>query len=84
MLFRIVHDRETGNPKGFGFAEFSDSGTVETAINNLNGYDLNGRQLRVDRASGGGGGGGGQRSGGGYGGGNRGGYSGGGGGFRRN
>lgn len=28
MNFRLVYDRETGRPKGFGFAEFPDYGTV--------------------------------------------------------
>jgi cleavage stimulation factor subunit 2 len=26
LNFRLVYDRETGRPKGFGFAEFPDSG----------------------------------------------------------
>lgn len=26
--FRLVYDRETGRPKGFGFAEYPDSGKV--------------------------------------------------------
>jgi hypothetical protein len=51
-------------------------GMAENAIGKFNGFDLNGRQLRVDKATGGsgGGGGGGRRegSGGGYGGGYRG------------
>ena len=27
LNFRLVYDRETGRPKGFGFAEYPDSGT---------------------------------------------------------
>lgn len=27
MSFRLVYDRETGRPKGFGFVEFPDSGS---------------------------------------------------------
>ncbi|MFH4973814.1 hypothetical protein AB6A40_000523 [Gnathostoma spinigerum] len=50
---RLVHDRETGKPKGYGFCEYSDPQTAESAIRNLNGYELNGRQLRVDSAAGG-------------------------------
>lgn len=49
--FRIVYDRETGKPKGYGFCEFKDQETATSAIRNLNGYDLGGRQLRVDSAS---------------------------------
>jgi cleavage stimulation factor subunit 2 len=26
VSFRLVYDRETGRPKGFGFAEYPDSG----------------------------------------------------------
>lgn len=53
IKFRIVHDRETGRPKGFGFCEFADVSSVETAIRNLNGYELHGRPLRIDSATGG-------------------------------
>ncbi|VDN52676.1 unnamed protein product [Dracunculus medinensis] len=49
---RLVHDRETGKPKGYGFCEFNDSQTAESAIRNLNGFELNGRSLRVDSAAG--------------------------------
>ncbi|GMR31025.1 hypothetical protein PMAYCL1PPCAC_01220, partial [Pristionchus mayeri] len=49
---RLVHDRETGKPKGYGFAEFSDVKSAELAIRNLNGHELNGRALRVDSAAG--------------------------------
>lgn len=51
LSFRIVFDRETGKPKGYGFCEFKDQETATSAIRNLNGYDLGGRQLRVDSAS---------------------------------
>lgn len=30
MSFRLVYDRETGRPKGFGFVEFPDSGSLST------------------------------------------------------
>ena len=51
MIFRIVYDRETGNPKGYGFAEYLDTEMAQTAIRNLNGREFNGRVLRVDKAS---------------------------------
>ena len=34
---RLVYDRETGKPKGYGFCEYSDQQTAELAIRNLNG-----------------------------------------------
>lgn len=49
----MVHDRETGKPKGFGFCEYIDVQTAENAQKTLNGYEINGRQLRVDSATGG-------------------------------
>lgn len=51
LSFRIVYDRETGNPKGYGFAEYMDIDTAQSAIRNLSGFEFGGRTLRVDRAS---------------------------------
>lgn len=53
VSIKMVHDRETGKPKGYGFIEYSDITTAEMAIRNLNGYELSGRILRVDSAAGG-------------------------------
>ncbi len=70
----IVTDRETGQPRGFGFVEMTDDGEAEKAIAALNGRELAGRDLNVNEArpkterSFGGGGGGRGRSGGGGGG----------------
>ncbi|MAG58684.1 MAG: RNA-binding protein [Planctomycetes bacterium] len=78
----IVMDRETGMPRGFAFVEMSSDEEAQTAIDTMDGSDLDGRALRVneahDRPQGGGGGGGGRGGGGGGGGG----YGGGGGGGR--
>jgi len=80
----VVEDRETGRSRGFGFVEMSSKEEGESAIDQFNGKEVNGRELKVneatpreDRAGGGGGGRGGY--GGGGGGGGRGGYGGGGG-----
>lgn len=50
VTFRLVIDRETGKPKGYGFCEYKDEETALSARRNLHGYDINGRQLRVDFA----------------------------------
>ncbi|XP_023728271.1 cleavage stimulating factor 64 [Lactuca sativa] len=50
VSFRLVVDRETGKPKGYGFCEYQDEETALSARRNLHGYDINGRQLRVDFA----------------------------------
>lgn len=58
----IVTDRDTGQPKGFGFVEMSNDAEGDRAINALSGRELNGRNLTINEArpktSGGGGGGG--------------------------
>lgn len=51
ISFRLVYDRETGKPKGYGFCEYKDQETALSAMRNLNGYELNGRALRVDNAA---------------------------------
>jgi RNA recognition motif-containing protein len=89
---KIITDRETGRSKGFAFVTLGDQDQLNAAIEALNGYDYQGRALRVNasepkeakpggfRSGGGGGGGyGGERrggGGGGYGGGGGGGYGG--------
>ncbi|GFH19408.1 RRM domain-containing protein, partial [Haematococcus lacustris] len=39
-----------GKPKGFGFCEFYDPFAAESAVRNLNGHEVSGRQLRVSYA----------------------------------
>jgi RNA recognition motif-containing protein len=85
---KLIMDRDTGRPRGFGFVEMSTDAEAAAAINNLNGREFQGRALTVneaqERSGGGGGGGRGGGGGGGYGGGGggRGGRGGGGGGGR--
>ncbi|PIA55079.1 hypothetical protein AQUCO_00800076v1 [Aquilegia coerulea] len=50
VSFRLVLDRETNKPKGYGFCEYKDEETALSARRNLQGYEINGRQLRVDFA----------------------------------
>jgi len=76
---RVVTDRDTGRSRGFAFVEMANDGDAQSAIEAMDGVELDGRTLRVNEAeerrprSGGGFGGGG----GGYGGGGGGGYGGG-------
>ncbi|XP_050349170.1 cleavage stimulation factor subunit 2 tau variant isoform X2 [Nymphalis io] len=50
LSFKLVFDRETGKPKGYGFCEYKDQETALSAMRNLNGYEIGGRSLRVDNA----------------------------------
>ncbi|KAL7295268.1 hypothetical protein TKK_0011405 [Trichogramma kaykai] len=50
LSFKLVFDRETGKPKGYGFCEYKDQETALSAMRNLNGYEISGRTLRVDNA----------------------------------
>jgi len=93
----IIMDKFTGKSRGFGFVEMADDAEAQKAIDELNGAEIGGRTIVVNKAEdkrddrrggggfGGGGGGGGYNRGGGGGGGgyNRGGGGGGGGGYNR-
>jgi RNA recognition motif-containing protein len=66
---KMINDRETGRPRGFGFVEMA-SNEAQNAIQQLNGFQMGGRPLRVNEAqerparpkfAGGAGGGGGGR-----------------------
>ncbi|XP_074306893.1 glycine-rich RNA-binding protein 4, mitochondrial-like [Silene latifolia] len=82
---RIIVDRDTGRSRGFGFVEFADDESAQSALGAMDGQVLDGRNIRVSVANerqaapgGGFGGGGGYQGGRGYGGGGN--YQGGGGG----
>mmetsp|Transcript_497 Transcript_497/g.1674 ORF Transcript_497/g.1674 Transcript_497/m.1674 type:complete len:390 (-) Transcript_497:71-1240(-) len=47
---RIVCDKDTRQPKGYAFCDFSDPGSVQSAIEKLNNVEYNGRKLRIDCA----------------------------------
>ncbi len=47
----VVTDRDTGRSRGFGFVEMATAEEAERAIAQFNGKDLDGRQLRVEKAS---------------------------------
>jgi RNA recognition motif-containing protein len=86
---KIITDKISGRSKGFGFVEMPDDEAAKKAIEELNGSDVEGRAIVVNKAEDkperkSGFGGGGSRGGGGYGGGggDRGGFNRGGGGYR--
>ncbi len=75
---KLITDRDTGRSRVFGFVTMVNDEYGERAMNEMDGAELDGRQIRVNEAeqkSGGGGGGGGRGGrggrGGGGGGGNR-------------
>jgi RNA recognition motif-containing protein len=64
----IIKDRASGESRGFGFVEMSTQEEAESAIDQMNGQELDGRTLKVNEARprqsnnrGGGGGGRGRR-----------------------
>lgn len=63
----VINDRETGRSRGFGFVTFADGSAADEAMREMNGSELDGRNINVNEAkeraprSGGGGGGGGGR-----------------------
>src|SRR5688572_15984437 len=46
---KLINDRETGRPRGFGFVEMPQS-DAQTAIQQINGFQMGGRPLRVNEA----------------------------------
>ena len=46
---RMINDRDTGRFRGFGFVDMPDD-QAQAAIEQLNGHDMDGRQLRVNEA----------------------------------
>jgi len=48
---KIIQDRETGRSKGFGFVELVNAEDVDMVIGKMDGLDIQGRQLRVNRAN---------------------------------
>ena len=46
----VIADKLTGQSRGFGFVEMSSGGEAQTAIQSLNGTQLDGRTLIVNEA----------------------------------
>lgn len=48
---KIIKDKFTGRAKGFGFVEMPNEQEGQTAIEKLNGTDVKGRNMFVDKAN---------------------------------
>lgn len=47
---RLITDRDSGRPKGFGFVEMGNQSEAQQAIAALNGKELEGRAINVNEA----------------------------------
>lgn len=47
---QVLMDRDTGRSRGFGFVEMENENDAQSAINGLNGQELDGRALTVNVA----------------------------------
>jgi cleavage stimulation factor subunit 2 len=50
VSLRLMYDKVTRQPKGYGFCEYKDQETAYAAMRNLNNVEVAGRPLRVDWA----------------------------------
>jgi cold-inducible RNA-binding protein len=46
----VVADRQTGRSRGFGFVTFADDESAAKAVTELDGTELDGRNIRVNEA----------------------------------
>lgn len=46
----VIIDKMSGRSKGFGFVEMADDASAQTAIDKLNGSELDGRKIVVSEA----------------------------------
>lgn len=60
---KVITDRDSGRSRGFGFVTLESASAAQSAIQTLDGTEIDGRSVRVNEAEskGGGGGGGGSR-----------------------
>jgi len=47
---KVILDRETGRSKGFGFVEFADPEAAKKAVEEMQGAEINGREIKIDFA----------------------------------
>lgn len=46
----LITDRDSGQPRGFGFVEMSNNSEADRAIAELNGREMDGRALNINEA----------------------------------
>ena len=49
LSVKLIEDRETGRPRGFGFVEMEDAAAVQ-AMKDLDGKEVGGRNLKVNES----------------------------------
>ena len=47
---KVITDRDTGRSRGFGFVTFNDDEAADKAIQEMDGFQLDGRAIRVNEA----------------------------------
>jgi RNA recognition motif-containing protein len=47
---KVIKDRESGRSKGFGFVEMTNDDEAQAAIDELDGAEINGRTVKVNKA----------------------------------
>lgn len=47
---KVIKDRETGRSKGFAFVEMQNDEEAQAAIDKLDGSEINGRTVKVNKA----------------------------------
>ncbi len=48
---KIIIDKRTGKSKGYGFVEMDSDASAEEALKNMNGKELSGRNVKVNKAN---------------------------------
>ena len=48
---KVIIDKRTGKSKGYGFVEMDSEASAEEALKNMNGKELAGRNVKVNKAN---------------------------------